>query len=224
MPFLASFPNQRFEALQLIFGTYRGFLILSPFLILAAPGFVRMWRKRALRPECLLCLGVTVFYLLFTSSYYMWDGGASMASRHLVPMFPFLTVAAAFAFRRLPRLSAVLAGASVVVCLLCVATFPEFPDAYARSRRDPAKMRRLYPFPLRDLVWPLLVEGRVGEKGLMADGRLGFASRMPGGHAWDAYNLGEALGLRGLWSLAPLLALWAAAGWALFGRRERRPA
>ena len=210
--------------LELIFGPYRGALLLSPFLVLAVPGFVRLWRQRDARAEWVFCLVASVFYMLFTSSYYMWDGGASMGSRHLVPLFPFLTIPAAFAFRRAPRLSAVLAGVSVLVCLLCVATFPEFPDAWTRSREDPTKARRLFPFPLRDFVWPLVAEGRVGEKGLMEDGRVGYAARMPAGHEWDAYNLGEVLGLRGPWSLTPLLALWAAAGWALFGRRRRKPA
>ena len=208
---------------ELLFGAYRGLLPISPFFIFAAPGFVMMWRDKSIRAEWALCAAVTAFYLLFVSGYYMWDGGCSMASRHLVPMLPFAAIPAAFALRRMPRVGAALIAWSAAVCLISVATFPEFPDAMKPDPRNPGRLVRTYPFPIFDIGFRFFAQGRIAEKAVLPDGRLEFASRFPA-HKWDAYNLGQVLGLPRLWSLAPLGLAWAAACWALFGRPRRRRA
>jgi hypothetical protein len=75
--------------------------------------------------------------------------------------------------------------------------------------------------PLGTFVLPMFLHGHLSVKGVTASGQLGFASTAPG-HEWDAYNLGEAIGLHGLWSLLPLAAVWAAAGAAIAAAQGRR--
>jgi hypothetical protein len=79
---------------QITFGAYRGLFLLSPVLLLCAPAFALMWRRRDLRAECSLCLAVTALYFLLDASHGAitdgWSGGSSVASRHLVPALPFM--------------------------------------------------------------------------------------------------------------------------------------
>ncbi len=52
------------------FSPYRGLFVLSPFLLLAFPGFVAMWRRPAHRPAALLCACAAGAMLLFNGGYY----------------------------------------------------------------------------------------------------------------------------------------------------------
>ena len=195
-------------AWQMLFGAYRGLLPLAPYLVLALPGFVLMRRDRTRRREWWLCLSVTTFYLLFGSSYYLWQGGCSMGPRHLVPMLPFLTIPAAFGLARLKRTGLVLVICSIAICVACVATFPEFPDSDVPDPSDRSRTVPEYPFPIRDVALRHLAEGRVSEKAVTPDGKIYYVTPRFPDSKWDAYNLGEVFGLRGAWSLAPLLLFW----------------
>ena len=106
------------------FSPYRGLFVLSPFLLLAAPGLFLMWRRSALRPAALLCGAATVAMLLFNSSYYFWDGGATLGPRHFSPALPFLTFPVAFALREAPwhRVGPWLIGLSITIVAICCAT------------------------------------------------------------------------------------------------------
>jgi hypothetical protein len=106
------------------FSPYRGLFVLSPFLLLALPGLLAMWRRRRQRPAALVCGGAAAVMLLFNSSYYFWDGGVSLGPRHFSPALPFLVFPVAFALRRAPwsRLGAWLIGLSVAIVGLCCVT------------------------------------------------------------------------------------------------------
>jgi hypothetical protein len=216
---------------QMAFGEFRGLLPLSPFLVLALPGFVLMLRSRDFRHEGLLCLASAGSLWLLSSSYQRWDGGMSMGPRYFVPALPFLVLPAGLAigaigslrraFWRLPAIgvTAVAILSSVCVCSAAVAVMPEFPDvtlpAAPVSGMDVPDVKH----PLTQFVFPLLARGQVGIKASLPNGNLSFATWIPG-HESDAANVGEALGLTGLASLLPLLALWALALGAMLRCRQ----
>lgn len=109
------------------FSPYRGLFVLSPFLLLAAPGLMAMWR-RAHRSSALLCVAAVAAILLFNSAYYFWDGGVSLGPRHASPALPFLLFPVAFALRRRPwrRMGGWLIGVSVAIVSLCCLTVTIF--------------------------------------------------------------------------------------------------
>jgi len=74
------------------FGPFRGLFFLSPVLLLAGPGFYLLARRRAWRPEFLVCLWAVLGFFLFNSSSVMWQGGYAVGPRYMVPMLPFLAL------------------------------------------------------------------------------------------------------------------------------------
>jgi hypothetical protein len=180
---------------QTTFGSYRGIFLLSPVLVLAVPGFVWLRRRAEWRAEWWLWLALVVVYFLFTVSYFEWDGGFSVGSRHFLPALPFLMLPLGELTRperrRGWRIALVaLAGASVVIVGLANATGPLF---------DP-----VYRSPLTDAVLPSLV-------GRAPGGAAGVPSPL---RAQLDNNWGMLFGLRGILQLVPLwVALALLAGW-----------
>lgn len=112
------------------FSPYRGLFVLSPFLLLVAPGVLAMWRRRRQRAAAVLCAASIAAMLLFNAGYYFWDGGASLGPRHLGPALPFLVFPIAFAlrrrrWRRVGRLLILLSIAIVAASCLAVLIFPQ---------------------------------------------------------------------------------------------------
>ncbi|HEY7984770.1 MAG TPA: hypothetical protein VID73_11415 [Ktedonobacterales bacterium] len=163
---------------QTTFGPYRGMFLLSPVLLLAVPGFVWLRRRPEWRAEWWLWLAAVVGYALFTVSYFEWDGGFSIGSRHFLPALPFLMLPLAELTRperrRAWRVALVaLAGASVVIVGLANAVGPLF---------DP-----VYRSPLSDLVLPSLVGRAPGAPAsalsplrAQLDNNWGMVLRLPG--------------------------------------------
>ncbi len=111
------------------FSPYRGLFILSPWLLLAVPGFAAMAR-RGLTLEAWLCGVISAAYFLFQAGYAFWDGGASVGPRHFLPALPFLAFPVLFAFQdaRLRRVGQYLICFSVVQLALTVMTNPLYGD------------------------------------------------------------------------------------------------
>jgi hypothetical protein len=111
------------------FSPYRGLFILSPWLLLAGPGFVAMAR-RGLRLEAWLCGVISAAYFLFQAGYAFWDGGASVGPRHFLPALPFLVFPVLFALQeaRSRRIGQSLICFSVVQLVLIVMTNPLYGD------------------------------------------------------------------------------------------------
>jgi hypothetical protein len=111
------------------FSPYRGLFILSPWLLLAGPGFAAMAR-RGLGLEAWLCGVISAAYFLFQAGYAFWDGGASVGPRHFLPALPFLVFPVLFAFQdaRSRRIGQALICFSVVQIVLIVMTNPLYGD------------------------------------------------------------------------------------------------
>ena len=75
---------------ELIFGTRRGLLWLSPVLIVLPWAIWGALRAGWMRAEVVIGLLVGAWFLLLNSAYYYWSGGASMGPRHITPGLVFL--------------------------------------------------------------------------------------------------------------------------------------
>lgn len=208
---------------RLLFSEHRGIVPLAPWILFAVPGVVVLVRRHRL--ESFVVGAGIVFPLLLASSYAVWDGGMAMGPRHFVVALPFAGIAFGVALDALDRRARALASVLVIhalaTCLACVAVMPEFPDTTIPIRIE--DMTAPNPErPLTTLVLPLLVRGHVSVKGTTPAGHIGYAIGFEG-HDDDAINLGERLGLRGPWSLVPLLFCWLAAALALATRTKPAP-
>jgi hypothetical protein len=167
-----------------------GLLVLSPWVLLAIPGGVWLWR-RGDRATVLACSGVALVFVLFVSSITFWRGGWGVGPRYITAMLPFLLplfVVALAELRRWPWVAGVCAAtivSAVAIYVLSAATFPYWPE----------NLRN----PLVEVMARLLGDDAV------------------------APSLGSAVGVSGIASLLPYLAITAAAValalWRVFGAR-----
>ena len=113
-------------AAEILFGRYRGLLVLSPVMIAVPFGFLAMWRHRELRLELALCAAIIVYFILFNASYHYWYGGSSIAPRHLTPMIPFAVLPLVFVWKHVAGLKRILMyglfAASVGISMICAST------------------------------------------------------------------------------------------------------
>lgn len=114
---------------EILFGGYRGLFYVAPVLLLACVGVVRLARPAAgLRPEGTLACAISAYFVLMTSAYYMWYGGAALGPRHVIPMLPFLCLGIPWALpSRLRGFTIVLAAVSIFNQTIATAVAPEAP-------------------------------------------------------------------------------------------------
>jgi len=153
------------------FSPYRGIFVLSPFLLLALPGLIMMWRsggkRSGQRAAALLCAYAAGAMLLFDSGYYFWDGGVSLGPRHISPALLFLIFPVAVALRhpRWYRVGRALIPLSIgIVALCCVSVIIFLPGV---------------PDPILTLALPHLLHGPVPNNWGMFLGLRGPASLLP---------------------------------------------
>jgi hypothetical protein len=87
-------PPTRDALWGLSFSSFRGLFFLSPYLLLAFPGFL-LWRRRGGR-EWLVTLAATTAFFVFISMFVTWDGGWTVGPRYLIPLLPFLAMPVIF--------------------------------------------------------------------------------------------------------------------------------
>lgn len=201
--------------LAMILNPARGLLFSWPFFVFCVlPAALLVGSRAEVRPPAVLALSVLVVFYLFVSGYFLWSGGASFGSRHLIPCLPFAALLVVFAypdgFRWWTPPAALL---SVGIVLVAVSTLAEFPERII--------------WPLSQYAWPLFAQGRLAAKMVAYDqeGRFTTATFPRAGSPLDhdAWNLGELLGLPGLSSLLPL-AVFVVAAVVLVAGLTRRSA
>jgi hypothetical protein len=185
-------PPSRRVLYGILFSPYRGLFYSAPWLLLAIPGAVRLWRSGRFRAEVTVVAALVVLYVALNAGLVDWHGGWGTGPRHLVPTLPFLALAAGglLAGRAPSRLEAtayaVAVGYSAALMLVATAVHPEVPRWFGR--------------PFEDYLFPAFAEGRLGINTLPIHTGTVHERR-------EAWNLGEWLGLHGRASLLPLAAL-----------------
>jgi len=188
----------------LLFSLRKGLFVFSPFFLLSIPGYYFWYRAGIYRREWFFFLLFPIFYLVILSGFTDINAGWSLGPRHLIAAWPFLAVPAVFTFTRFRTLSVIVVSISLLIGLAAVSVKPEIPA--------------LYPFPHRDFILPNFPAGNLSINSPRFNKFLPLA-RIPANDFY-AFNLGEAAGLKGLWSLIPLIAGWGT-GVFLFFRISR---
>jgi MFS family permease len=191
----------------LLFGQYRGLFALAPVLALAPLGFVLLARDPSTRAPAITAFAITAYYLLLNASFHYWHAGWSFGPRYMAPILPFMSIGVAIVWSRAaPAVRVVLCALAlygVAVTFVAVATTAQPRDDIER--------------PVAELLWPNFVAGRlaINWQSFVEDRPADERDRSA--HAW---NLGEKLGLTGLTSLVPLIAMWSVLA-GLYGWRHR---
>ena len=194
-------------AFKLLFGLKRGLFVAAPVLIVAPVGLWLLQKHTATRTAGLTAAAIFLYYLLFNASFGEWSAGWSYGPRYMAAGIPLLCVGLAPAWHHFHkngrRALLALLAVSMSFSLIAVSTTPQPPFQY-RS-------------PMTQLLWPSFWSGNLAleHTSMLAPSDAGAAG------AHGAFNLGQFMGLRGLASLLPLLAVWALAGVVWIRMRER---
>jgi hypothetical protein len=196
-----SFPNLT-HLRELLFGPYRGLFIYCPILIPALAGYAK-WIKLPkaefgnLPYVFLLCC---ISILLVNAGYFFWQGGVCFGPRHLTVTIPLLAIGLAFLPREILYSPLILCVAAVSILFNLVGTSTTL-------------------FLGEELTNPLF-ENYLGSFffGHLAINPVSFATQFDQiGERWMhieqfrsvSFNLGQVLGLKGLFSLSILFGVWA---------------
>ena len=193
--------------LKLLFGCSRGLFFSSPVALAAPVGLWWLWKEKLHRAAALTAAAITLYYFLFNASFYWWKAGLCFGPRYAGACIPLLCVGMAVTWRRArPGWRQVLIGlalCSVFLALVVISTSSQL------SMQDNC--------PIAHSSWPAFWSGQMA---LNHDSMLTIGEAGSGGR-YRAFNLGQLMGLQGLASLIPLIALWGVAG-VLWWRMHRR--
>src|SRR5579862_3464960 len=182
--------------LKLLFGCARGLFFASPVLVAAPAGLWWLWKDERFSRPALAAAGIVAYYFLFNASFYWWKAGLTFGPRYAGAAIPFLCLGLAVCWDRANRawrrVMVALAACSVFVALMVVSTTSQL--AMQES------------CPIMRSSWPAFWAGRMA---MNQDSMLTLAEA---GGRYGAFNLGQLMGLHGIASLIPLLAVWTAAG------------
>lgn len=196
---------------HLLLSPFRGLLFSAPWLALAIPGAVRLWRLRK-RAEVLTAGAVCLLFVWMNTSLVDWDGGWATGPRYLIPAIPFLVLLASGLFPRDGERPGraqtwgfgLLAAGSAALMLAATAVKPEVPNTFRA--------------PFGEWILPEFFAGRLAGNTQSIDSLWPVA----GGPA-AAWNLGQLLGLSGLASLLPLgIVILGGTVWLLQGTERRQ--
>lgn len=186
-------------AYEVLLGWYRGLLPLAPLVALAPLGLALLARVRADRRAVAAAATIAGYYLLLNVSYTYWEGGWFIGPRHLLPGLGFVALGLAplWDSGRVVGRAVLIVGWlwGAALSIVSVSTTPQPPSNIMR--------------PVQELLWPAFAEGDLSINAQTYNDYGADPDAMrhhPDAHA--AWNLGEVVGLRGLTSLLPLLALW----------------
>jgi len=188
--------------LELLFFPYRGLFVSSPILLLSFPGALFLFREKTWRAEATVCMIVSLFFVMFTASFYAWNGGSAPGPRYLLPAYPYIFLLAGFSLSRMPCLFATAGIASIVINLAITVTTIEIP--------------REIQNPLIDVVLKNILAGRVSINPVPFSHFSNYPDiyKLAKIEFWDtlqnfnSFNLGEMVFPHRLVSIVPLFCFW----------------
>lgn len=132
----------------------RGLFSLSPFLLLAFPGFISFFRVKKYRREFWLSLLVSLSYILVISGHRTWKeaGGWAFGPRSITPILPFLILPVGFFLKKTTLLGKVLFLSLSVISLA---------NYLLVNIVDP-RIPPVFTYPLSEYIVPLLLQGTYG--------------------------------------------------------------
>jgi hypothetical protein len=193
-------------ALKLLFGCRRGLLFSGPVVLVAPYGLWLLWKQPTTRAAAVAAASIAAYYFLFHASFSSWPAGWSYGPRYLSAGLPLLCLGLARLWdsaRPEWRIAlAALAAAGIGLTLMAVSVAAQPPDEFH--------------CPLLQFYWPSFWAGRFS----LNLGAVLMPAEQGATHVHGAFNLGEIVGLHGVASLIPLLAVWglAAVLWAGINR------
>jgi hypothetical protein len=199
---------------EILVGSYRGLLPLSPLIALTPFGLVGLARTDQRRRSALVAAAIAVFYLMLNASYFYWEGGWAFGPRHVTPALPFLALGLLPLWQEWRTIGrAVLVGGwmwGAALALAAVSTTPQPPAAYGH--------------PVTELLLPSFRNGKLSlNTQRFTDFRADAGAIGRGAGPTASWNLGMKMGLNGRASLVPLGLVWFAAAGALITGAARRP-
>ena len=190
--------------LKILFGCSRGLLFASPVVVAAPVGLWLLGRRstegsteeeKSQRAGAVVVAAIAAYYFLFNASFYWWKSGLSFGPRYAGACIPLLCVGLAVAWQRaIPAWRSVLAGlaglaaCSVLVALMAVSTTSQL------AMQDSC--------PIVHSSWSAFWAGD------LAMNRQSMLQTAEAGGGYGAFNLGQMIGLHGIASLIPLVAMW----------------
>ena len=180
--------------LKILFGCSRGLFFASPVLLAAPVGLWWLRKQKRFSTPALAAAAIVVYYFLFHASFYWWKAGLAFGPRYAGAAIPLLCLGLAVSWDRASirwrGVLVALALVSIALSLMVVSTTSEL------AMQDSC--------PIGHSTWPEFWSGH------MALNRDSMLTAAEAGAGYGAFNLGQMLGLRGLASLIPLVALWIA--------------
>jgi hypothetical protein len=180
--------------LKLLFGCSRGLFFASPVLLAAVAGL--WWLRKKFRGPALAAGAIVLYYFLFNASFYWWKAGLTFGPRYAGASIPLLCVGLGVAWNH-----ASLAWRRVLIAMACCSIFVTLMVVSTTSQ-----LAMQDSCPIVHSSWPAFWAGNIGsnrESMLLAIEAFG---------SYGAFNLGQLIGLRGLATLIPLLAMWGVVG------------
>jgi len=177
--------------LKILFGCSRGLFFASPVMITAAAGL--WWLREKFLWPALVAAAIAVYYFLFNASFYWWKAGLTFGPRYAGACIPLMCLGIGVCWSRVSkpwRVVMIAAGAwGVFVALIVVSTS--------------SQLAMQVSCPFWHSSWPAFWSGQ------MAANRESMLLASEARGTYGATNLGQLIGLHGLGSLVPFMAMWA---------------
>ncbi len=183
-------PLKASRIIKTLFWSRRSLPPGQTFLLAFIPGAYLMFKHKILHRDVALLMGaITFVFLLFMSSFSGWYGGLSYGPRYITPLISIFVILSIPVFQRFKRTYISLMLASTLMMFVLTAVDP-LGCAGDETR-----------FPIFQCAFPSFLNGDVSTNP---------DPLFPSAEIEDySFNLGQLAGLRGLWSLWPLIAFQA---------------
>jgi hypothetical protein len=170
---------------------FRGLFYCCPLFLLP---LLAPFSDRPIRGvEPLLSFGVFLYFLVATAAFNGWHGGTCFGPRYLIPGLPFLYSLSAFAFPRFRIFGYIVIFVSAFLMMVVSVTSMTIPLGLPDS------------FNPLSFIFSHFLKGQISISNM---GMYEIKPTLSQYDFWESYNLGELLGLRGIWSLIPYLLLF----------------